>query len=141
MQYDSWWYRRGPDDGVDEWLPDTSASIFPSGEFPRINLPSQLHNRYWSRTTKMANRFPFVRSEIGAARSESFPIGQPYYLFREIIGHAVKNFNLSVYEQDWLQNEFSEEVYPMQIINAAEVIFEFCFSKKKNILIFIIILD
>ena len=132
MQYDSWWYRRGSDGGVTEWIPDNSSNIFPNGKVPPIgnvsavyfrnfcccltvlffhfkDLPSQMHNRYWSRSTEMGKKgFTFIKSDPKLARrSESFPAENPnsnqFRLFYEIMQNAKTKYNLTVYEQDWLQ--------------------------------------
>lgn len=84
MQLDSWWYRWGADHGVDQWLPRVDATTFPTGKskknaekktvfptlvffffpVPPLNMPQglQMHNRYWSRDTKMASQFTFEKS-------------------------------------------------------------------------------
>ena len=47
-QIDSWWYFKGPDDGVKNWT--AMPRVFPNGieaVVKKTGLPMEAHNRWW----------------------------------------------------------------------------------------------
>ncbi|XP_071111597.1 uncharacterized protein [Haliotis cracherodii] len=107
VQFDSYFYPKGPQDGALTWVP--MADLFPSGFqslYDKTGWPSGAHNRYWSSKTTYAKqnggRFDFIVEE---ATSKAIPIDQDFwdYLFE-----TSREWGLTLYEQDWLNVEFNE---------------------------------
>lgn len=102
MQLDSWWYYKGMDDGVSEWV--ARPDIFPDGleaVHRRLgNIPLAAHNRYWAFDTVYRRNYSFALDE---ANKKALPIGNDSFwmdLFRE-----AHDWGLVLYEQDWLDRQ------------------------------------
>ncbi|XP_046547192.1 uncharacterized protein LOC124257216 [Haliotis rubra] len=107
VQFDSYFYPKGPQDGTLTWVP--MAELFPSGFqslYDKTGWPVGAHNRYWSSKTTYARQnggqFDFIVEE---ATSKAIPIDQAFwdYLFE-----TSREWGLTLYEQDWLNVEFNE---------------------------------
>ncbi|XP_025087035.1 uncharacterized protein LOC112559815 isoform X2 [Pomacea canaliculata] len=104
VQYDSWFYPKGPQGGVLTWTP--MPDIAPDGFqyiFNKTEWPVAAHNRYWSSKTPYAKQnggnFNFiVEKEKAIPQDLSFWM----YLFEQ-----ARTWGLIVYEQDWLNREFA----------------------------------
>ena len=106
VNLDSWWYYKGIGDGVKNWtaMPD----VFPNGirEVSALtDWPVVAHNRWFSPDTDYAKQnggdFNFViDNDHGLALPDDPTFWR--YLFKT----ARDEWNLRVYEQDWLQRAF-----------------------------------
>ncbi|XP_062503496.1 uncharacterized protein LOC134180364 [Corticium candelabrum] len=105
LQIDSWWYFKGNANGVKNWtaMPD----VFPRGIEYLHNMtswPIFAHNRYWSTNTDYAKQnggqFDFI-VESNAA----LPVSAEFWDY--LISSSKREWNLFVYEQDWLDTEFN----------------------------------
>jgi hypothetical protein len=95
LQLDSWWYRKGKDEGDALWEP--RADVFPSGMkalHERSGLPLSTHNRYWSAENSYRDKYKFVCDKDGA-------VPDSYDFWMHIMSWARDN-GIIVYEQDWL---------------------------------------
>jgi hypothetical protein len=100
LQIDSWWYFKGPDEGVKNWT--AMPSVFPNGieaVVKKTGLPMEAHNRWWSPQTDYAKqnggKFDFIiESEA------SLPVDPDFWDF--LLSSSKDSWNLLVYEQDWL---------------------------------------
>jgi hypothetical protein len=100
VQIDSWWYYKGPENGVKNWT--AKPSIFPNGieaVAKKTGWPIEAHNRWWSPVTDYAKqnggKFEFiVESEA------SLPVEEEFWDF--LFSSSKETWNLLVYEQDWL---------------------------------------
>jgi hypothetical protein len=105
LQLDSWWYEWGSDRGVKSWNPRKDNVTFPSGALPALNMPLQMHNRFWSKEAKSVySSVNFDTTSgggdgLGEAFPTRLPAGNQLRLFREIIGHAATTYGLAIYEQ------------------------------------------
>jgi len=103
FQLDSWWYPKGASGGVTSWTP--MPEVFPLGLQPvhaAIGMPFVAHNRYWDAKTVYAKQngggYDFiVESKLAIPTEERFWV--------DLLTNATA-WGLSVYEQDWLHNEF-----------------------------------
>ena len=102
---DSWWYYKGVGGGVKNWTatPDT----FPHGiaNFTQYTQwPVVGHNRYWAVDTDYAKQnggdFDFI---LEPENGKGIPTEQAFWDF---LMKSSKEWGLSVYEQDWLHNEW-----------------------------------
>ena len=109
LQIDSWWYYKGANGGVKNWT--AMPGIFPGSPNSVRNLyknvngwPIVAHNRYWSSDTDYAKQnggdFNFVIDGSYALPNDS-------KFWHHLLSHAQMEWNLIVYEQDWLDNEFA----------------------------------
>ncbi|MGH9550525.1 MAG: hypothetical protein ACRD3W_14180, partial [Terriglobales bacterium] len=99
FQLDSWWYKKGEDNGVALWEP--KADVFPGGLeklHQKLSLPFVLHNRYWSAAAEYGNKFHFVKDARGG-----LPDDQTFW--SHLLETAHRN-GCVVYEQDWLNHQF-----------------------------------
>eukprot|EP01064_Diplonema_japonicum_P018967 TRINITY_DN2766_c0_g1_i1.p1 TRINITY_DN2766_c0_g1~~TRINITY_DN2766_c0_g1_i1.p1 ORF type:complete len:748 (+),score=157.49 TRINITY_DN2766_c0_g1_i1:51-2294(+) len=111
---DSWWYFKGPQDGVTNWTatPDTFP---PGGDNALKTFTEQTkwmvigHNRYWDHGTSYSihNGGPFNFSDDGA-NHYVVPLTQDFWDF---LMERSKAWGLTTYEQDWLYNEFNSVPY------------------------------
>ena len=106
VQLDSWWYYKGEVGGVKNWT--AKPSVFPHGIWyfsNKTDWPIVAHNRYWSNNTDYAKQnggiFNFIIDEDGYA----LPVDAEFW--RYLLSTAKDEWNLKVYEQDWLDNEYS----------------------------------
>ena len=106
LQIDSWWYFKGNSDGVKNWT--AMPSVFPRGIEYVSNItgwPIVAHNRYWSNNTDYAKQnggnFNFIVDEGG------FALPDDSEFWRYLLSTSRDQWNLWVYEQDWLDSEFS----------------------------------
>ncbi len=106
---DSWWYYKGPSDGVVNWTAD--PSIFPDGMeyvYKKTEWLVQGHNRYWSAETTYAKQnggdwdFEIARSRDGKS-DIALPVSQDFWDF---LLRTAREWGLTTYEQDWLDNEY-----------------------------------
>ena len=106
VQLDSWWYYKGAVGGIKNWT--AMPSVFPHGIWylsNKTDWPIVAHNRYWSNNTDYAKQngglFNFIIDEDGYA----LPVDPEFW--RYLLSTAKDEWNLKVYEQDWLDNEYS----------------------------------
>ncbi|EDQ85462.1 uncharacterized protein MONBRDRAFT_34228 [Monosiga brevicollis MX1] len=108
---DSWWYYKGPHDGVLNWT--AMPSIFPPGgveglqEFNKITQwPVIGHNRWWSPETSYSKQnggeYDFSDKNEGSA---VVPLEQRFW---DDLLKSSATWGLTVYEQDWLYNELEK---------------------------------
>jgi hypothetical protein len=112
---DSWWYYRAENTdtggGVMDWSP--RPEVFPDGiEFltQKTGWLVQAHNRYWSDqavyATANGGAFPFG---IDDSTHGAVPLSASFW--EELFKGPRAKWNLVVYEQDWLNQEF-DVYYP-----------------------------
>ncbi|XP_041369520.1 uncharacterized protein LOC121383515 [Gigantopelta aegis] len=105
VQYDSWWYYKGPGGGVKTWtpMPDVMPDGFQS-VYDKTGWPASAHNRWWSPATTYAKQngglFDFI-----VEKKKAIPVEEAFwdYLF-----DSSRKWGLVTYEQDWLDREFEE---------------------------------
>lgn len=92
---DSWWYYKGVNDGVKEWLP--MPSIFPDGMTAVTNFtgPPIAHNRYWASDNVYAKQNGgqwdwLIEGDI------SLPLTQGFW---DWLMESSRNWGLRTYEQ------------------------------------------
>lgn len=107
LQLDSWWYFKDDKGGVKNWtaMPD----VFPNGieaVVKKTGWPIVAHNRFWSSQAVYAQRngglFDFIIDDADDIALPNDPKFWPY-----LLSNAQQQWNLWVYEQDWLFTEFS----------------------------------
>jgi hypothetical protein len=106
LQLDSWWYYKGYNDGVKNWT--ANVTVFPDGVesvAKRTGWPVVAHNKYWAKDTDYAKqnggKFDFIIGE-----SEALPNSAEFWTY--LLTIARKNWNVIVYEQDWLHVQTGE---------------------------------
>jgi hypothetical protein len=95
LQLDSWWYKKGKDEGVAIYEP--RADVFPHGMkslHEQVGMPLATHNRYWSSENSYKDKFKFVCDKDGA-------VPDSYDFWLHIMSWARDN-GIILYEQDWL---------------------------------------
>lgn len=105
MLLDSWWYTKGEAAGVKEW--DATNSTFPDGLVSfaeKTGWRFQMHNRMWAADNIYAKqnggKYDFIIND-----NLAIPTGQD--LWDDLIANKTKGgIPLSVYEQDWMYNEW-----------------------------------
>ncbi|ESO98847.1 hypothetical protein LOTGIDRAFT_158797 [Lottia gigantea] len=145
VQYDSFFYYKGPHGGVKTWVP--MPDLFPDGFqylYNQTGWPAGAHNRWWSPKTTYARQnggnFDFIVEEAKAV-----PTDQAFwdYLF-----DSSKKWGLTLYEQDWLDNEFAGvkalltqidlgRTWLMQMGRAAQengITIQYCMSNPRHIM-------
>ena len=105
LQIDSWWYYKGIGDGVKQWT--AMPEVFPDG-LPALvrqleNIPVVAHNRYWAFDTVYKKNYSFVLSEKDG---KALPVGNDSF-WVDLFTQA-REWNLVVYEQDWLITQIEE---------------------------------
>ena len=102
---DSWWYYKGPTNGVKNWTAMTS--VFPHGleyVYKQTKWLVQGHNRYWDSDTDYAKQnggqYDFL---IDPDSNYALPVDQSFWDF---LMQSSREWGLTVYEQDWLDDEF-----------------------------------
>ncbi|CAF1333687.1 unnamed protein product [Rotaria magnacalcarata] len=100
---DSWWYYKGLGYGVKQWI--ARPDIFPS-ELEGLNeelnnFPLVAHNRYWSSDTIYLNKYNFV---IDYFNLKSLPLSNDSFWI-DLFNNSTKDFNLILYEQDWMNHQ------------------------------------
>jgi hypothetical protein len=115
IQLDSWWYYKGLADGIKQWT--ARPEIFPDGlnglNKQIKNLPLAAHNRYWSSDTIYAKNYNFIIDNVNL---KSLPLGNDsfwIYLFND----SSTNWNLILYEQDWMNHQTIDFIPTRQDIN------------------------
>lgn len=98
LQFDSWWYFKGPNQGVTSWEPQ--PSIFPSGMAPWPGIPLVLHNRMFQDVNAYSSNYSFI-----VDNSSHIAMPQDEALFTHIMGLA-RDWGMVEYEQDWLITVF-----------------------------------
>ena len=103
---DSWWYKHGSGDGVQEW--DATKATFPSGlgDFQKkTGWKFQMHNRMWSADNIYAKqnggKYDFIMEE-----GNVLTIPDDQSLWDDLIANKT-SVGLVTYEQDWMYNEFN----------------------------------
>jgi hypothetical protein len=104
---DSWWYSQGDGGGLKEW--DATNSTFPDGLKTFANKTQwkfQMHNRFWADDNVYAKqnggKYDFM---IDDSTKYAMPLEQD--LWDDLIANKTEGgIPLSVYEQDWLYNEW-----------------------------------
>ncbi|XP_053380271.1 uncharacterized protein LOC123527425 [Mercenaria mercenaria] len=104
FQYDSWWYYKGIGGGVKTWV--ARPDVFPDGfenVTKMIKYPAAAHNRYWASDTTYAKqnggKYDFIVEKYKAV-----PISKQFWM--DLFSEA-KKWGMVLYEQDWLNVEFS----------------------------------
>lgn len=120
LQLDSWWYYKGMVGGVKNWT--ARPDIFPHGIRYVSNLTDWnivAHNRYWSNNTDYAKqnggKFDFILDSNGYA----LPNDSAFWKY--LLSNAKDNWNLMVYEQDWLDDEYRSLNELQSVLNLGEV--------------------
>jgi hypothetical protein len=112
LQLDSWWYYKGTGNGVKNWT--AMPTIFPDG-IPAVenatHWPITGHNRYWSSNTDYATqnggKYTFViESSSQGGQDIGIPNDQTFWDF--LLSSSKQQWNLVVYEQDWLSTTWDE---------------------------------
>ncbi|KAK7471362.1 hypothetical protein BaRGS_00036000 [Batillaria attramentaria] len=127
VQYDSWFYPKGPKGGVTTWSP--GPDIAPDGFqyiFNKTLWPAGAHNRWWSSQTPYAKqnggRFNFIVEDGGSSYTsrsgqcgftEAFPDFW-LYLFKE-----ARTWGLIMYEQDHLNEQFAKMKATLSTVDVA----------------------
>lgn len=110
LQIDSWWYYKGIGDGVVNW--NARPDVFPDGlpNFIRKleNIPVVAHNRYWAFDTIYKQNYSFILDEN---KGKALPVGNDSF-WVDLFTQA-REWNLIVYEQDWLITQ-TEQYTPIQ---------------------------
>ena len=103
---DSWWYYKGHGGGVKNWT--ATAAAFPRGLAAfhgYTGWPIVGHNRYWSDDTDYAAQnggaYAFV---VEPHNQKALPTTEVFW--EDLLTNASRGWGLSVYEQDWLHNEW-----------------------------------
>ena len=119
LQLDSYWYYRGNADGVKNWT--SMSNIFPNGikkVSERTNWKIVAHNRYWSNDTDYAKqnggKFNFILDSNGYA------VPNDTDFWKYLLSTAKNDWNLMVYEQDWLDREYSAVNELRSVLNLGE---------------------
>ena len=99
LQIDSWWYYKGIGDGVTQWT--ARPDVFPDG-LPALvrkleHIPVVAHNRYWAYDTVYKQNYSFV---LDQPNGKALPVGNDTF-WVDLFTQA-REWNLIVYEQDWL---------------------------------------
>ncbi len=98
-QLDSWWYHKGPDEGVSLWQP--RADVFPDGIahlHKALALPFVMHNRWWSTEAPRQYKYPFFQGDRCSLPAD--------YTFWQYLMNEARNCGCVVYEQDWLNVQY-----------------------------------
>lgn len=101
---DSYWYYRGVNNGVKDWVPQTE--LFPNGFawlYNQTNWFVQAHNRYWSIDNVYAmqngGKYNFIADTFGRGMIPNDP------QFWDDLFADSASWGLKVYEQDWLNQQ------------------------------------
>jgi hypothetical protein len=103
MLLDSWFYQQGIDAGVRDWI--ARPDVLPHGMrwlHDQTSMNFQLHNRYWAADNVYAKNNGGLYDFL-TGNTTALPVEEAFWDF--LLGRA-KNWGMSVYEQDWLHNEF-----------------------------------
>jgi len=105
FQYDSWWYLKAADGGVDLWEP--TPDTFPSGLDPAAGAasPLVLHNRWFSPATQYLAEYPDDQWSLNATGDTVVVPLDPRF-FARIMAKA-RRWGLETYEQDFLTHAYS----------------------------------
>jgi len=100
---DSWWYYQGINHGVKNWTcrPDVMPQGFEYFQ-QKTGWKFIAHNRYWASDNVYAKQ---NGGDFNFIIEEPFAIPLDYAFWDYLISTAVE-WGLTVYEQDWLYNEF-----------------------------------
>ena len=104
LQLDSWWYYKGVGNGVKNWTAMTD--VFPNGiDFvvQKTGWPIVAHNRFWSSNTDYAKQ---NGGDYNFVVDGNFALPNDSSFWHFILSSSQKQWNLSVYEQDWLDTEY-----------------------------------
>jgi hypothetical protein len=120
---DSWWYFKGPKDGVKNWT--AMPSVFP-GNISAVTADTQwpivAHNRWWSGETTYAKQngglWDFV---IDPDTNFAVPLQQEFWDF--LISDS-KQWGLATYEQDWPVPELLSGSFFLQCAHSFSFLFE-----------------
>jgi hypothetical protein len=99
LQIDSWWYYKGIGGGVTQWtsMPDVFPDGLPALDRKLESIPIVAHNRYWAFDTVYKQNYSFILSEKDG---KGLPVGNDSF-WVDLFTQA-RQWNLIVYEQDWL---------------------------------------
>jgi hypothetical protein len=110
---DSWWYYKGTNGGVSNWI--EQPELFPKGLpylFQQTGWKVQAHNRYWALdnvySKNQGGKYNFIEDPI---KGGAVPVDKDFWT--DLLSKPSKEWGLTVYEQDWLWNEFDEYVTQM----------------------------
>ncbi|PRP73584.1 hypothetical protein PROFUN_02593 [Planoprotostelium fungivorum] len=122
-QLDSWWYYKDGDSyqgGVVDWI--SRPEVFPSGIFDLVRdiLKTEvtLHNRWWSPKTPYSKIYPFQsqgKYALPVFDHENIDAN----IFFDFLMARAKTWNCSVYEQDWMIDQFNNMDYTRNNLWAA----------------------
>eukprot|EP01117_Protostelium_nocturnum_P005067 TRINITY_DN1833_c0_g1_i1.p1 TRINITY_DN1833_c0_g1~~TRINITY_DN1833_c0_g1_i1.p1 ORF type:complete len:782 (+),score=207.18 TRINITY_DN1833_c0_g1_i1:2854-5199(+) len=120
FQLDSWWYFKGKGDGVKEWAP--RPDIFPNGlvklQEEVLKMPLTLHNRWWTNDNVYEKKFPFYNESPKYSLPSGSAAQQEEFFFS--LFESTKGWGLSVYEQDWLIDQFSNMNYTRENLHVGQ---------------------
>eukprot|EP00054_Salpingoeca_dolichothecata_P014018 m.78605 g.78605 ORF g.78605 m.78605 type:complete len:753 (+) comp20774_c0_seq2:47-2305(+) len=118
---DSWWYYKGWEEGVKEWL--ATPFIFPRGldyVYNATGWAIQGHNRYWATNNVYAKqnggKWDFVIEKDPSKRELALPLQQEFWDW--FLESSVR-WGLRVYEQDWLDDQFDGTNYLLESATTA----------------------
>ncbi|KAK7102304.1 hypothetical protein V1264_020541 [Littorina saxatilis] len=147
IQYDSWWYYKGYDNGVKTW--EARPDIFPNGfqfVFNKTGIPAVGHNRFWSNDTVYATQnggqYNFI---VESSTGKAVPNDQRFW--NDLMRNA-SAWGLLTYEQDWLNVEFDSvqalhtdvtmgDTWLTQMASAAvqnKMTVQYCMSESRHIM-------
>ncbi|XP_070576651.1 uncharacterized protein [Ptychodera flava] len=118
MQIDSWWYYKGLNGGVKNWT--ARPDIFPNGLqylSKKTQLPIAAHNRWWTYTAVYAKvnggKYNFI-----VERDDGHSIPQDAEFWDYLLATS-REWQLIMYEQDWLNHEFEHMHATLQNVSVA----------------------
>ena len=108
VEIDSWWYFKGPVQGVTSWTP--MPELFPHG-LDRVQQetgwPVGAHNRYWSGKTNYSSEnggdYYFIIEKDEYNRTVGLPQEAKFWF--DLMKDS-KKWGLEMYEQDWLDVQY-----------------------------------
>ena len=108
MLLDSWWYEQGDGGGVKQW--DATNDTFPDGLqafADKTGWRFQMHNRYWADDTVYAAANGGKYSFLVEPKPNQLAMPLVQDLWDDLIANKTQHgVPMSVYEQDWLYNEW-----------------------------------
>ncbi|KAL3880433.1 hypothetical protein ACJMK2_032671 [Sinanodonta woodiana] len=129
FQFDSWFYPKDEYGGVKTWV--AMEGIFPDGlryVWNALDLPIAAHNRYWSSQTTYAiqngGKFKFLLEP-----PKAIPVDQTFW---DSFFQDAKQWGLILYEQDWLDVEFSMNITRSDIYLGREWLLQMGAGARKN---------
>lgn len=148
---DSWWYYKGFQDGVKEWI--AMGNIFPDGlDYVRnaTGWPIQGHNRYWATdnvyATQNGGQWDFIiENGTSYKQAVALPLQEEFW---EYFFATSAEWGLITYEQDWLDYEILNMYYMLESATAGsewlkqfgraaaleEITIQYCMAYSRHVL-------